>query len=438
MDSVAMKSNRREIRKALGSLPLALHDIYKEALQRIWSQGEEDAKLAMKLLTWTVCAKRPLTLLEVQHALSIETGDNDIDEDGITDEEILVSSCAGLVMVEPKSNVVRLVHHTAQEYFEQNSLSLLPGANTTIAKTCINYLSFTVFDQESCSAEQLEQLFQRYPLVPYAFRYWGDHLRQEPTPELESLALKFLRERYKLLLTARITARGERGFIANFTPQPNQDISLHVAAYSGHYILVKSLLAARTYNTNALDLNGDTPSTLAASLGHTEVISELIRHEGTDINARDAQGRTPLIQAAIKGQLAVVYLLLSNGWSVHVNACDDVCGVSALWWAADSGHEDIVRALLHSDAAVDIGIRDCFFGETALERAMSQNHEAVARLLRISAGGVIGSSVEQAGRMETNPNLKEEIEDAPWWHDGSGDSASPGGLHFVALQVRMG
>jgi hypothetical protein len=38
----------------------------------------------------------------------------------------MVSVCAGLVTIDEESNIIRLVHHTTQEYFERSQNSPAP------------------------------------------------------------------------------------------------------------------------------------------------------------------------------------------------------------------------------------------------------------------------------------------------------------------------
>ncbi|KAI8624519.1 hypothetical protein F5Y19DRAFT_312512 [Xylariaceae sp. FL1651] len=378
MDAVAVKNNRRDIRRALACLPTGLSDIYDEALRRIRSQGEEDVKLAKRLLSWVVCARRLLTVLEVQHALAVEPKDVGLDEDGITEEDILVSSCAGLVTIDGKSKVVRLVHYTAQEYFEQNQPSLLPGAHITIATICLTYLSFDTFDVDDCTAEKLEDLLERYPLVPYAARYWGDHAKDEPRPELDDLATSLLIDKNKVAVSSRIMSRAEYGYTTNLT-SIGQGTGLHVAAGFGLAGIVQSLLKTEGIDPNAQDFQGETPLSRAAAGGHEAVVRQLLLHKSTVADARSARGWTPLSLAATNGHVAIVYLLLRGG-RVDINAKDPYYGQSALWRAADQGHEDVVKLLLNN-SGVDINARDNYRGHTPLWRAADKGHLGTVRLL---------------------------------------------------------
>lgn len=109
--------------------------------------------LAMRILSWIVCSKRPVKTSELQHAIAVQIDTRELDRDNITDVGLMTSVCAGLVTVDKSSSIVRLVHYTAQEYFEKQWTSWFPDANTDIAVTCITYLSFDTFGSGICKTD---------------------------------------------------------------------------------------------------------------------------------------------------------------------------------------------------------------------------------------------------------------------------------------------
>lgn len=129
VDSLAKKHNRSAVRTALQDLPKELDDTYDEAMKRIDNQDIEDVELAKQVLSWISYAKRPLTIIELQHALAIVPGARDLDDDAFTDKELLLSVCGGIVTIENESNIIRLVHYTTQEFFEQRRDCLFPDAD---------------------------------------------------------------------------------------------------------------------------------------------------------------------------------------------------------------------------------------------------------------------------------------------------------------------
>jgi hypothetical protein len=85
-------------------------------MARIQGQQQGHQRLAKRILSWITCAKRPLTTLELQHALAVERGDSEFDKENLPEIEDIVSVCAGLVTVDEESDIIRLVHYTIQEY----------------------------------------------------------------------------------------------------------------------------------------------------------------------------------------------------------------------------------------------------------------------------------------------------------------------------------
>ena len=109
MDSLLGKLNTREVRKALQELPKGVDDAYEEAMARIERQDKPRAELAEQVLSWITYAFRPLSVKELQHALAIKLETTSLDPESIIDEEILTSVCAGLVIIDNKQHIVRLV-----------------------------------------------------------------------------------------------------------------------------------------------------------------------------------------------------------------------------------------------------------------------------------------------------------------------------------------
>ncbi|KAJ7046349.1 hypothetical protein C8F04DRAFT_988023, partial [Mycena alexandri] len=114
IQSLSTKSTIKAVREALRSLPTDLNDTYEEAMKRIEDQSEEDRKIAHSALMWVANAKRLLRVSEIRMALAIEPEARQLDEDNILDIELILSVCAGLVIVDEQLSVVRLVHYTTQ------------------------------------------------------------------------------------------------------------------------------------------------------------------------------------------------------------------------------------------------------------------------------------------------------------------------------------
>jgi hypothetical protein len=112
----------RDVKSAIRNLPQgsSAYDVaYHDAMERIFAQGTGPSEMAGKALAWILCAHRPLRTIELLHALAVEPGDTEIDEDNILETEQLLTICAGLVTIDEQSNNVRFVHYTTQEYLQR-------------------------------------------------------------------------------------------------------------------------------------------------------------------------------------------------------------------------------------------------------------------------------------------------------------------------------
>jgi hypothetical protein len=104
-----MTTNRQHVRRVLEDLPQEVNATYDQTMKRIEGQVESHRELAEQILSWITYARRPLSLEELQHALAVSPGMTEMNPDAVVDEMILTSVCAGLVLVDGESNVIRLV-----------------------------------------------------------------------------------------------------------------------------------------------------------------------------------------------------------------------------------------------------------------------------------------------------------------------------------------
>lgn len=125
------------------------HDIF-----RIEGQFTNKSYLAKQVLSWIT--------LELQHALAVEVGESKLDEDNLPEIGEIVSVCAGRVIVNEESNIIRLAHYTTQEYFERTQNYWFPNAQTNITTICISYL---VFARGVCQTD--DEFEERLRLNPF-------------------------------------------------------------------------------------------------------------------------------------------------------------------------------------------------------------------------------------------------------------------------------
>lgn len=101
--SAAAALSVRRVRNKLNALPKTLDESYDAAMQRIRDQDDEYRSIAWKALSWIVYAYRSLSVGELQHALMIEAGDKELDEEAVMDGQAITACCAGLVVIDQVS-----------------------------------------------------------------------------------------------------------------------------------------------------------------------------------------------------------------------------------------------------------------------------------------------------------------------------------------------
>ena len=85
-----------------------------------------------------------------------------------------------------ESQVIRLVHYTAQDYFQRLRSETSPrnqlDIQIEIVEACITYLGFDDFESDEFTHGESyikvsDGLRSKYPFLDYAGKYWGHHAR---------------------------------------------------------------------------------------------------------------------------------------------------------------------------------------------------------------------------------------------------------------------
>ena len=376
MDSLAQEPTVGHIELALQNLPIGLDETYKQAMRRIESQGEGCRRLAKYVLSWAVYTKRILCTSELQHAVAVQFGKPDLDEKFIPSVGTIGSICAGLISIDTKSDVVRLVHYTTQEYFEKTSKDWFPKAETYITMTCVTYLSFKTFESGFCQTDgEIKQRLQQYPLYNYAAQNWGHHARTASS-EIEQSILDLLWSEAKVSASSQALIGSREYLFGSGYSQitPRQMTGVHLAAYFGLTGVIMALLKSGNH-LNTKDGWGRTPLLWAVEQGH-EAVVKLLLESGADLESKDEEfGQTPLLWAVIYGNEAVVKLLVEKGAGLESK---DTFGQTPLSLAAKEGKEAMVKLLVEKGADVEY---KNIYDRTPLSLVAEYGHEAVIKLL---------------------------------------------------------
>ncbi|KAL2862475.1 ankyrin repeat-containing domain protein [Aspergillus lucknowensis] len=372
----------RDIEDVLESLPTgseAYAEAFSQAMHRIGGQAKASQELAKRALSWITYARRPLRTKELQHALALRPGDTEFHESGKPEIGAILSLCVGLVVLDEGRGIVRLVHYTTQQYFEEFWEQWFPDAQSIIGSTCIQYLSLDAFESGPC--EKFRERLEKYRLYAYAARNWGFHV-QKASLQRNDEVIQFLKSGKKVDASTQVLAMpfGSLGHGAT---------SCHLAAYVDLEEAIDELLG-RGCDVNATDDKGATALAWAASggsakavrrllleyhidvnvnsrnylcgtplhwavfSGHTHVVKQLTADHRVSVNAKDREGMTPLALACWFGDADTVAVLLADG---RVNPdCRNRDEVSPLQVATGRGHASVVQLLLRTER-VDVNAR---------------------------------------------------------------------------------
>ncbi|KAH8694435.1 hypothetical protein BGZ61DRAFT_352599, partial [Ilyonectria robusta] len=323
MDSLAEEPTEGHLNRALDSLPEKLNDTYEQSMGRIETLGRNRARLAKKILSWVIHAKRLLSTREIRIAAAVEPGQQGLEVGFVPSPETVGSLCAGLITIDTQRDVVRLAHQTTKEYFDQAKEKWFPSAESEIAVICVTYLSFNIFADGFCKTDnKFEERLQSHQLYDYAAQNWGYHTRkssQLSQPLKDFLACDAKSEASSQALLAVKYSSSH----SNYSQQvPRAMAGLHLAAYFGLREAVEYLLADGSF-PNSRDSYYRTPLWWAAYEGQRDVVELLLTDDRMDPDSKDNYQRTPLSWAAEKGHHEVVKLFLARK-GVDPNSRDNI------------------------------------------------------------------------------------------------------------------
>ncbi|KAI9774707.1 MAG: hypothetical protein M1839_001668 [Geoglossum umbratile] len=378
------------------------HTVY-EAYERILAKSSNHGK-ARRLLHIICAASRPLTLAEMNRALSInDNGFKGSFEPRQSFPRIVRDLCGLFVNIQ--HGRIYLIHQTAREFLIRENAtgeSVVPlgsgkgswkhslepiESNLVLAKICISYLLSPVFENDplvihgGSSEEQVGRYTTKHDFLDYSAKHWAAHFQEaeimdmavfESTLEVCNTQSKRFLTWFQVYWIA----------VCSYFQCPQNFTNLMVGSYFGHIEVVR-LLVENGAEVNAGDEGGRTALHWAVRNGR-EAVVKLLVEKGAEVNAKDRDGRAALHWAVWNGHEAVVKLLIEEGAEVNAK---DIYGWMALHAAVWNGHKVVVKLLVEGGAEANAKDKD---GLTALDQAAKNGHEAVVKLL-VEGGAEVGT-----------------------------------------------
>ncbi|KAJ5173233.1 hypothetical protein N7492_005826 [Penicillium capsulatum] len=372
------KKTAAGIISAIATLPETVYEAYEQILNK-----SKNDPMVRKALSVILIATRPLTLAEMNVALSVDVemksmADLDLEED--EDFKIRLRDLCGL-FVSVHNGKVGFLHQTAREFLCADVLSpastsrwqhsiTAQQAHMTLAETCVTYLDFLnneIFPPELiarrcciCSFRNWGDFFRdisgkipsqdpceiynggsgQYIFLNYCTENWALHYREANIDGNANIVSSTLRicdtssSSFPVWFSLFLFRRIESDAVRDWT-------NLMVSSYFGQESIVR-LHLEQGCDIHARNEDGMTPLAIAADRRHESILKLLLEH-GSDVNSKGKWGWTPLERAAESGNEAIAKLLLEYG--ANVDSMDD-SGWTPLAKAATSGHEPIFKLLL--------------------------------------------------------------------------------------------
>lgn len=359
---------------SLSDLPKGVENMYASILNEQRLRTGVSLEQQLSILRWVTHSVRPLRLIELADMLNIPGGESQVRECQFAAKATVRRVCGPLLEVLP-DETIQVVHYSLTEYLtdQRRILDVSPPESTfpvidsteahlSIARTCLQYLSFSWFlspwypRRPLLTAKQDWRMrSQEFSFLDYATENWGKHVHlcETRSSELFNLLDQFM------LLSPNLL---QNWLIFYWLPRRNW-MSLRIPEGFG---------ALHT----------------AALLGLTAYAAHLVDQNESMASSKTGVFRTPLSYASQEGHFTTVELLLKySAFNVHCNL-----GMEPLDYAASEGHASVVRLLLLAGAdpyspSPKCGIDHCFctnrddnFGQS-YRMAIENGHTQVVKEL---------------------------------------------------------
>ncbi|KAH6892835.1 hypothetical protein BKA70DRAFT_1324314 [Coprinopsis sp. MPI-PUGE-AT-0042] len=288
----------QDVEETLEEFPTDIVAIYMKTWERVIAQPPKHASLAKLVFLWILHAPGEMTIGTLRRMVATHPDTHVYDSKRLVPEAMLVSVCCGLVLVDEKTRLVRLIHYTTRDAILPRVLGLYPFPHSIPTLVCLAHLASCGFqDASKLSADDLNNAAFKDPLLAYAYPLWAHHANECKQHELvTTTVMQFVLKcvGYPLVI------HGQRDFLG----------PLHLSAFFGFEHLIQP--AANLQSPNLLTpITRRSTWSLAWTRSHYAFAHALLSLTGFDVNLEDGWDRTtPLVDATLKGMGESVELLL--------------------------------------------------------------------------------------------------------------------------------
>lgn len=234
----------REVQQVIDNVPSGMEPIYRRTLETLSDVTRGGSKDVVRtILTWVVCAVRPLTIMELVAGLDLEFGRGAL---AVPLDTFIYETCNQLVHIDSKTQTVSARHETLAAFLSDPSLKSEFAVDKSIghariADVCLRYLTSPEMQPPQSPmtmSRHRARKAKRSVFAKYACMHFSNHLRRSHSGDASRFVVlcKFLSRNIYSWIEATVeygglnllvsTAKDLRGFLlarAKYSPPIEPD-----------------------------------------------------------------------------------------------------------------------------------------------------------------------------------------------------------------------
>ncbi|KAJ5279773.1 hypothetical protein N7478_005145 [Penicillium angulare] len=380
-----------ELRRALKDFPRDLAETFSRVMQRFdWKEDSQQRAI----LNLIIASQRPLTIFEMQEALSVIPGEIHWDPSrSLNSIHATLATCGCLINIDEEELTARLVHPSLRQFLlntspqtmtsATNFTLTLDAAHRFMAEIIVTYLSYNVFEKQLSRT-----VIPRINASSATSTILQSTLSSTSSASIRNLAIKLLKVKSepdydlgKALAQVNPLCREHSAPEFRFYIYATSFWHTHVIGTAHHNESTISLLAklvqSKAIDANCLDGDDLTPLMRATAAGNETVVRFLLGFKDVDVNMKSASGHTAL-HLALLNQNSEGPLALFDSPELDIH-CKDQQGRSILHLAAEQG-DAVTFEKLATERQLDVNCIN-YHGETALHIAVQRGVLEIVILL---------------------------------------------------------